>query len=244
MTGVRVKVLFFGLLRDVTGTAEDTLELSQPGPTLETVFQHYAAQTPRLLELRRSIVIAQNQAFADPSSPVAEGDEIAFLPPVSGGSSPSPYTAVIETPEGHFFALTRDPIDTKPVIAKLLRGEDGAFVDFQGVVRNNTNGRKTRYLDYHCYEAMAIRVMADLGIDIAKHHDVGRVAIIHRLGKMDISEASVAVIVTSPHRRAAFDAALEGIDRLKKTVPIWKKEYFEDGEVWVEGQWDDSLPRS
>lgn len=241
MTGVRVKVLFFGLLRDVTGTGEDILDLPHPGPTLETVFQHYASLHPRLAELRRSIVIAQNQAFADPASLVSDGDEIAFLPPVSGGSSP--YTAVIETPEGHFFALTREPIDTRPLIQKLLRGEDGAFVDFQGVVRNNTGGRATRYLDYHCYEPMALRVLAELGADIATRHEIGRIAIVHRLGKMEISEASVAVIVTSPHRRAAFDAALEGIDRLKKTVPIWKKEYFEDGEVWVEGQWDESLPR-
>ena len=126
----------------------------------------------------------------------------------------------------------------------ILRPEDGAYVDFEGVVRNNSKGRATRYLDYQCYEAMAIRVMADIGLEIAARHSIGRVAIVHRLGRMEIGEASVSIIVTSPHRRPAFEAALEGIDRLKKTVPIWKKEYFVDGEVWVEGEWDESLPRS
>ncbi len=247
MTGVHVKVLFFGLLRDVTGKSEEILELPV-GASLQTVFDHYVARAPRLAELRRSIVFALNQSFADPASAVAEGDEVAFLPPVSGGSGSSitgasPYTAVIQPVEGHFFALTRQEIDTRPIVRQLLRGEDGAFVDFQGVVRNNSKGRATEYLDYHCYEAMAIRVMADIGLDIVTRHEIGRIAIVHRLGRMEIGEASVAVVVTSPHRRAAFDAALEGINRLKKTVPIWKKEYFVDGDVWVEGEWDDSLPR-
>ena len=125
---------------------------------------------------------------------------------------------------GNFFALTRDPIDTSELKEKLLRGEDGALVDFEGVVRNNTKGRMTQFLDYECYEAMAIKVMADIGRDIASNHAIGRIAMVHRLGRMEIGEASVVIVVTAPHRKPAFEAALEGINRLKKTVPIWKKE--------------------
>jgi MoaE-MoaD fusion protein len=241
MTNVHVKVLFFGLLKDVVGRAEDQLEVSS-GASLETVFEHYAAIAPRLKDLRKSIVFALNQTFASPAEIVSDGDEVAFLPPVSGGTE-GHYTHVIEDADGHFFALTRAEILPKSIVRRILRPEDGAYVDFEGVVRNNSKGRATRYLDYECYEAMAIKVMAEIGRDIASKYEVGRIAMVHRLGRMLIGEASVSVIVTSPHRKAAFDAALEGINRLKKTVPIWKKEYFVDGEIWVEGEWDESLPR-
>jgi molybdopterin synthase catalytic subunit len=148
---------------------------------------------------------------------------------------------VAETPAGHFFALTREPIDTRALAARLLRGEDGAAVHFEGVVRNNTKGRPTLFLDYDCYEPLAIRTMEEIGLDIAARHAIGRIGMVHRLGRMEIGEASVVIVVTAPHRKPAFDAALEGINRLKKLVPIWKKEYFEDGEVWVEGEWDSSV---
>ncbi len=113
---------------------------------------------------------------------------------------------------------------------------------FEGVVRNNTKGRSTLCLDYECYEPMALSVMTRLGEEIAAAHAVERIAIVHRLGRMLVGETSVAVVVTAAHRRPAFEAALEGIDRLKKLVPIWKKEHFLDGEIWVEGEWDDSVP--
>jgi MoaE-MoaD fusion protein len=235
---VRVQVLFFGLLKDVTGSSREDLDVS-PGSRLDSVFDHYAGLYPRLRDLSSSIVIAHNRQFSPRETPVSDGDEIAFLPPVSGGISP--YTHEIRDSEGHFFALTRQPIDERAIRQQLLQGCDGAIVTFEGVVRDNSKGRKTRYLDYECYEAMAIEVMASLGREIAAKHSISRIAMAHRLGIMRISETSVVVIVTSPHRKAAFDAALEGINRLKRTVPIWKKEYFEDGEVWVEGEWDDSL---
>ena len=148
---------------------------------------------------------------------------------------------MVEDPAGHFFALTREPIEPADVRRRLLRGEDGALVHFEGVVRNNTKGRATRYLDYECYEPMAIKVMEQIGVEIAAAHAIGRIAMVHRLGRMEIGETSVVVVVTAPHRRPAFEAALEGINRLKKLVPIWKKEHFVDGEVWVEGEWDESV---
>jgi len=109
------------------------------------------------------------------------------------------------------------------------------------VARNNTKGRPTRFLAYECYEPMAVKMMAEIGAEIARCFTIGRIAMVHRLGRVEIGEASVAVVVTAPHRKPAFEAALEGINRLKRLVPVWKKEYFTDGEVWVDGEWDDSV---
>jgi MoaE-MoaD fusion protein len=238
MTQVRVKVLFFGMLRDIVGRAEEQIEVEN-GARLESIFERYSREFPRLKELASSIVLASNHQFCDRSATVNEGDEIAFLPPVSGGSGR--YTHEISDLDGHFFALTREPIQTATITRELLRGEDGAVVNFEGVVRNNTKGRATKFLDYECYEAMAVKTLAEIGREIAGSFAVGRIAMVHRLGRMEIGETSVAVIVTAPHRKPAFEAALEGINRLKRLVPIWKKEHFADGEVWVEGEWDASV---
>ncbi|MES1260914.1 MAG: molybdenum cofactor biosynthesis protein MoaE [Acidobacteriota bacterium] len=233
-----IQVLFFGLLKDVCGRTEDRLELPA-GATARDVFDHYARLFPRLEAMAGSTVLACNREFASSDRLLAEGDEVALLPPVSGGAP----LREIEDPEGHFFTLTRDVLDPRAAEERLLRGFDGAIVTFHGVVRNNTQGRTTLRLEYECYEAMAIRQMAEIGRAIAREFAIGRIAIIHRLGTLEIGEASVLVVVTSPHRRPAFDAALAGIDRLKKLVPIWKKEFFGDGEVWVEGEWDQNAPR-
>lgn len=241
MQTVHIRVLFFGVIRDVVGLREDSLDLPAGGH-LGLVFEHYAARFPRLRDMASSTVLALNQQFSSPAAPLAEGDEVALLPPVSGGSGVAgAYTQQITDPAGHFFALTREPIDGTAIARRLLRGEDGAFVNFEGVTRNNSKGRATRHLEYECYEPMAVKTMAQIGLEIAGTHSISRIAMVHRLGRVEISETSVAVVVTSPHRRAAFDAALEGINRLKKLVPVWKKEYFVDGEVWVEGEWDDGV---
>ncbi|MGH9611481.1 MAG: molybdenum cofactor biosynthesis protein [Bryobacteraceae bacterium] len=235
-----VRVLFFGVLKDIAGRPEDTLELPD-GATIASVFEHYAERYPRLRQAAPSIVFARNRQFSDRGTPVMPGDEVAFLPPVSGGAA-GLYSAKSGDPvQGTFFALTREPIDTSALGRQILRGEDGALVNFEGVVRNNTNGRSTRFLDYECYEPMALQVMANIGKEIAQRHAIGRIAMVHRLGRMEVGETSVAVLVTAPHRKPAFEAALEGINRLKKLVPIWKKEHFADGEVWVEGEWDESV---
>ena len=234
---MRVRVLFFGMLKDLVGQPSEDAEFP-PGADLRAVFDFYAARHGRLRELAPSIVIARNHEFAPVSTTLAEGDEVAFLPPVSGGSDDG--SEIREA--GHYFAITRRPIDTRRVIAGLLTGAEGAVVTFEGTARNNTRGRATLCLDYEGYEAMALKLMAKIGLEIAAKYDVGRIAMVHRLGRILIGETSVAVIVTAPHRRPAFEAALEGIDRLKKTVPIWKKEQFVDGEVWVEGEWDRNVP--
>jgi len=229
------------MLKDLVGQPSEDAEFP-PGADLRAVFDFYAARHGRLRELAPSIVIARNHEFAPVSTTLAEGDEVAFLPPVSGGCEGGCEGGSEIRDAGHYFAITRRPIDTRRVIAGLLTGAEGAVVTFEGTARNNTKGRATLCLDYQGYEAMALKLMSKIGLEIAAKHEVGRIAMVHRLGRVLIGEASVAVIVTAPHRRPAFEAALEGIDRLKKTVPIWKKEHFVDGEVWVEGEWDRHVP--
>jgi molybdopterin synthase catalytic subunit len=234
---MRVRVLFFGILKDVVGSPAEDAEFP-PGTDLRTVFASYAARFPRLAELAASIVVARNQQFTNISESITEGDEVAFLPPVSGGAGED---AELHQ-NGHFVALTRHAIDSRAVIARLLTGAEGAVITFEGTVRNHTKGRRTHYLDYHCYESMALKTMLQIAVEVAAQYEVGRIAMIHRLGRLLIGESSVAVIVTAPHRGPAFEAARAAIDRLKKRVPIWKKEHFSDGEVWVEGEWDSHVP--
>jgi molybdopterin synthase catalytic subunit len=238
---MEIRVLFFGMLKDICGRSEDSLR-APAGANAGFVFDHYAALYPRLDKMAQSIVIARNQEFTSRTEPLRDGDEVALLPPVSGGSGKP--VQEIEDACGHYFALVREAIDPRALEARLLQGLDGASVTFQGVVRNNTRGRATLRLDYECYEGMAIRKMAEIGRAIAGEFAISRIALVHRLGTMEIGEASVVVIATAPHRRPAFDAALEGINRLKRLVPVWKKEYFADGEVWVEGEWDSNAPRA
>jgi molybdopterin synthase catalytic subunit len=238
---VRIRVLFFGVLRDIVGLKETSLEVPDGG-RLAWVFESYATRFPRLKEMSASIVLARNQQFAAPSDALSEGDEVAFLPPVSGGLGT--FTHEITDEAGNFFALTRDPIDATALGKRLARGEDGGIVTFEGITRNNTRGRSTRYLEYECYEAMAVKMMARIGGEIARSFPISKIGMIHRLGRVEIGDASVVIVAAAPHRKPAFDAALEGINRLKRLVPVWKKEYFVDGEVWVEGEWDDSVVKA
>ena len=250
------KSFFFGMLRDLTGRSEESLELPD-GARLETVFDHYASQFPRLREMASSIVLARNQEFAGPEAVLGDGDEVALMPPVSGGSQDagpgpngasapgksSPWLASSEDERG-FYALTKDPIDVEQLRRRVITAADGAIIAFEGVVRGHSDGRRTRFLDYDCYVPLALRKMQEIGREILGKHPVGRIAMVHRLGRLEISEASVAIVVSSAHRRPAYEASLEAISRLKKLVPVWKKEYFEDGEVWVEGEWETGVPRT
>lgn len=209
--------------------------------TLGAVYDAYAIRFPALAPLSGSLLLSRNQEFATREDALTDGDEIAFLPPVSGGTGGTLTREDIDPASENYVAITHNEIDAKRIQSRILRGEDGAVVEFHGVTRNNTRGRQTRYLDYECYEPLALKEMARLAREIAAEKPIGRIAIVHRLGRLLIGETSVVIAVTSPHRRIAFEAALEAIDRLKKTVPIWKKEYFADGEVWVEGDWDEAL---
>lgn len=226
---MHVRVLFFGALKDISGRSEETLEIPA-GTTIEGVFAIYSQRFETLRERRSSTLFARNREFAKGDAVLAENDEIAFLPPVSGGSA-----------EGHIFRIVRGRIDARALAETLQRPEDGAVVTFEGVVRNNSQGRATTYLEYECYEEMARARMEQIGRELAAQFAIGRIGMLHRLGRLEIGEASVAVVATAPHRKAAFDAAFEGINRLKREVPIWKKEHFADGAVWVDGEWDERL---
>jgi molybdopterin converting factor subunit 1 len=234
---MRARVLFFGMLKEIAGRAAEDAEFPD-GADLRVVFEHYATELPRLKEMASSIVVARNQEFAPLSTALADGDEVAFLPPVSGGAG----TPLEIEEEARYFALTCETINTRSLVARVQTGAEGAVVTFEGTVRNNTKGRPTLCLDYDCYQPMALKTMAQIGRELAAAHAITGVAMVHRLGRMLVGETSVAVIVAAPHRQPAFEAALEGINRLKKLVPIWKKEHFVDGEVWVEGEWDRDVP--
>lgn len=246
-----VKVLFFGVLKDLTGIREEDVSFPE-GANLGDVFAYYAQRFETLNSARPSILFARNREFCTADAVLTHNDEVAFLPPVSGGTGltaaswakTSSFSHLIEDTDGNLFALTRSAIEAQFYARQLQRGEDGAVIVFEGVVRNNTKGRRTTFLEYECYEGMAVEQMARIGREIANEYQIGRIAIIHRLGRLEVGEASVAIIVSAPHRKPAFEASLAGINRLKREVPIWKKEFFEDGAVWVEGEWDERLPGS
>ena len=229
---MRVRVLFFGVLKEVAGRSEEEIETS-PQTTIASLFDSYRQRFATLDARRSSILFARNREFATPDTILSDGDEVAFLPPVSGGSASATQAPLV--------SITRDVIDVRALADQIRAGCDGAVITFEGVVRDNTKGRQTTHLEYESYEPLAIAQMERVAAEITRQFSVTRIGVIHRLGTLQIGEASVVIVVGSPHRRAAFQAALETIDRLKREVPIWKKEFFSDGEVWVEGEWDEAL---
>lgn len=220
---MKIEVLFFGVAHDLTGLPRERIELPE-GVSLRDLRRQYEERFPRLRDLGDSLLTAVNEEMASPSQPLRDGDEVAFMPPVSGGAGED------------FFRITRERIPTQELAEALKATEDGAVVVFEGIVRNHSRGRKTLYLEYEGYEPMAVRQMESIGREIREKFPIDRLGMVHRLGRMEIGETSVAIIVTSAHRRAAFEACRYAIDRLKQIVPIWKKEYFEDGAVWAEGE--------
>ena len=227
MLAVRVRVLFFGQLKDIVGLAQDEAELSD-GARVEDLFERYGRRFPKLAEFRPLVAASVNQEYAGWRSSLSPGDEVAFLPPVSGGE----HVAAVED----IFQLVREPIWPQELVESIKAPEDGALVVFDGFVRNNFQGKRTLYLEYEAYEAMALAKMREIGSQIREKFKVHRVAIVHRLGRLEIGETSVWIAVSSAHRAAAFDACRYAIDTLKHTVPIWKKEYFAGGAVWAEGE--------
>src|SRR5579863_1773367 len=231
---MRLRVLYFGMLKDVAEKSSDTLDLPD-GSTLGDLLALISERIPGMKRSLTSLAVAVNQEYAGAETRLKTGDEIALLPPVSGG---------LEGPRSHAL-IVRNPIDTLRVLGRMKRGEDGAAVVFEGVVRNQTRGRRTLYLDYEAYEEMALRQMEGLAEQALKEFSVSDVALVHRLGRLEIGETSVLIVVASAHRAAAFDACRWLIDTLKRTVPIWKKEHFVDGAVWADGEpFPEEIPRA
>jgi molybdopterin synthase catalytic subunit len=218
---MQVKVLFFGVLKDLAGRSSDLLTLPD-GATVGNMLEHYETKLAPLNGKLSSIAVSVNQEYAGPEAKLHSGDEVALLPPVSGGL---PRTAIV-----------RGKIDTAAELEKIKQPEDGAAVVFEGVVRNHSRGRRTLFLQYEAYEEMALKQMESLAEKALAQFQVRDVVLVHRLGRLEIGETSVLIVVASAHRTAAFDGCRWLIDTLKRTVPIWKKEHFEDGAVWADGE--------
>src|SRR5271170_1389478 len=224
---MRVRVLFFGQLKEITGVEQEETDLSE-GARVEDLFERYGRRFPKLAAFRSSIAASVNQEYVAWRAPLATGDEVAFLPPVRGGQQPVVDSDIVQ--------IVREPISLHKLAEELKAPEDGALVVFDGFVRDNFKGRETLYLEYEAYEPMAYSKMREIGTEVHLKFPIHRVAIVHRLGRLEIGETSVWIAVSAAHRGAAFDACRHAIDTLKRAVPIWKKEYFAGGAVWADGE--------
>jgi len=234
---MKIGVLFFGVLKDMVGRSGETVDLPEGARVREVLF-YYAREAPRFEAMVPSLAISVNQEYSGADRALRDGDEVGLLPPVSGGSAEGDGENRKEARDeirGEV-RLVRERIDTQAVIGRLKQPADGAAVIFDGVVRDNTRGRRTLYLDYEAYESMALKQMDSLALEARSRFAVRGVSIVHRLGRLEIGETSVLIVVGAAHRGAAFEACRWIIDTLKKTVPIWKKEYFADGAVWADGE--------
>jgi molybdopterin synthase catalytic subunit/molybdopterin converting factor small subunit len=237
---MKIRVLLFGVLKEVLGRTDETVELPE-GACVRDVLFYYGRKAPRFEAMMPSLAISVNQEYSGVDRALREGDEVGLLPPVSGGSAEGSQVPG-EAPGGvpdevpGEVRIVRERIDTGAVVARLKRSADGAAVIFDGVVRDNSRGRRTLYLHYEGYEAMALKEMEALAVEARTRFGVRGVSIVHRLGRLEIGETSVLIVVAAAHRGVAFEACRWIIDTLKKTVPIWKKEYFEDGAVWADGE--------
>ncbi|MDQ1558825.1 MAG: MoaE-MoaD fusion protein [Pyrinomonadaceae bacterium] len=244
---IRVRLLYFGAAREEAGREEEQLEVGSPA-TAASVFAEVLEAHPALRRFGRSLLVAVNEEYAGAAAEVRAGDEIAIFPPVSGGAAGAADAGAQEekndAPDDEhgaasedFFELTIDPINVGAVARRVVPARCGATVTLDGYARQFTRGRgETLYLVYEAYAPMALGEMRRLGQEAHKKFEIAHVGIVHRTGRLEIGETSVVISVSAPHRRAAFEACEWAIRELKRTVPIWKKEFFAGGEVWVEGE--------
>ncbi len=239
---MRVWVLYHGMLREIAGCDREEVELDD-GARLGDLFSRLEQRLPKLSEIRNSVALAVNYEYSDSATCLRENDEVAFLPPVSGGNAGSskakeePSTAETPLPLiSEHARIVKERINSVAIVSSLKRPEDGAIATFDGIVRHQSRGRLTLFLDYTAYERMALKQMEQLAREALARFAIRDVRLVHRLGRLQIGESSVYIAVASAHRAAAFEACRWLIDSLKTTVPIWKKEYFEDGAVWADGE--------
>lgn len=211
LSSMNVHVRLFAALREQAGTGRLELELAD-GATVGDVWPLLG-----LGDEPSGLLYARNKAYVERSEALAAGDEVAVIPPVSGGD----------------FKLSADPLSVDAAVAEVRDRDAGAIATFVGTTRANSRGRDVLHLEYEAYEGMAEQVMADLASQLAERHDLSKVAIHHRVGRVDIGETSVVVAVSAPHRAAALAACREAIDELKVSVPLWKKETYVGGEEWI-----------
>jgi molybdopterin synthase catalytic subunit len=226
-TPIRVRLLAFGALKTIVSAGIESRELPV-GASVGDLLALLGGEGRGDDAVLRTAAVAVNQQYSPRSCILRDGDEVAILPPVSGGLGLHSGTPLV--------ALVREPIDGASIERDLKSGADGALCVFDGIVRNNSRGRETLHLDYEAYEAMALQQMQLLRTEAIEYFGVRDIAIVHRLGRLVVGETSVFIAVASAHRGAAFDACRWVIDTLKKTVPIWKKEQFVDGAAWADGE--------
>lgn len=220
---MKVTLRYFASWREELGRAEETRDVPD-GATVGAIAALVTAGRPRLEGLRRSTLLMVNQEYAAPETALNDGDELAFIPPVSGGAGPT---------IKRLFRVVEHELDVREVIATVADPGAGAIASFTGVVRDNAMGKTVTALTYEAYPAAAEKMLARIGDEIAARWPVLGVACIHRVGCLGVGEASVVLAVSSPHRHAAFEACEYLIVRLKEIVPIWKKEAYSDGAVWI-----------
>jgi molybdopterin synthase catalytic subunit len=216
---VNVFVRYFAAHRDITGCAEEQFTLDAES-TVGALWALLITRYPRLAGYSGRLLYAVNEQFSTLDTPLHDGDEVAFIPPVSGGVEP--------------FVVTEQPLDPAALSALVQSADMGAVVMFAGVVRNNFEGRATARLQYEAYVPMAVRVLGDIAAEARTRWDTGAIAVHHRIGTLEIGETAVLVVVAAPHRHAAFEAAEWIMDRIKAVAPIWKKELWADGaSEWI-----------
>lgn len=221
---MQVTARLFARLRELAGTDREAVD---GATTVAEVYAVLRERHPGLPDGQALLTAARNAEVASWTEAVNDGDEIAFIPPVSGGA--------IGDPPGMLFRVTADPLDARELEAAVSHPGAGGICTFTGIVRDSSRGEATTHLEYEAYEAMAVRSMADLARDLAARWPGIRVAIAHRTGRLEIGEASVVVSVSAPHRAEAIEACWRGIDVLKERVPVWKKEFAPSGAYWIEG---------
>jgi molybdopterin synthase catalytic subunit len=219
---IAVTVRLFAGVRERAGTAAVTVRLAR-GSNVAGALDAAAAAVPGEWRLPSKVMLALNGEYADGGATLADGDEVAVIPPVSGGAARPP----------HMISITSATLDAGPLNEFVTTDSDGAIVTFLGVTRNHNEGRQVSYLEYEAFQPMAEQQIAVIIAEMQSKWEIGRVAVAHRTGRVDIGQTSMVLAVGAPHRRPAFEAALYFVDRLKEVVPIWKKEHFQGGEVWI-----------
>jgi molybdopterin synthase catalytic subunit len=221
---MKVQVRLFARYREEAGRDHLDVELADGG-TVERAWEAVTRQVPVLTPYRPFTLFALRNDYVGADHPLGDGDELCLFPPVSGGASAS---------ASDWIEVTTEPLSERAVAQAVEHPEAGALALFSGVVRDQTGGRRVKFLEYEAHGPMALAKMREIGVTIRRRWpDVARIALVHRIGRLEIGESSVMIAVSSPHRAQAFEACRFAIDTLKETVPIWKKEHFEDGEVWV-----------
>jgi MoaE-MoaD fusion protein len=206
---MHVTVRLFAGLRERAGTGRVEVDGVE---RVEDVWAHLS-----LGDEPAGLLYALNRAYVERTQELHDGDEVAVIPPVSGGS----------------FLISAEPLDIAAVLAEAADDEAGAVASFVGTVRRQSRGRTVLYLEYEAFEEMAEPMLRALAAELTAKHGLARVAIHHRVGRVEVGEPSVAIAVSAAHRAAALDACKEAIDTLKETIPLWKKEFYEGGEEWL-----------